>query len=104
MFSAAAFLTEGETVDDVWNVYMRSWVIPYVGFSQVVHCDQGPQFTSERWKSLLLKAGIRQDESGVESHNALGVGERYHSFLRQIYRKVRAEHPTVAQDYALSLR
>ena len=43
------------------------------------------------------------EESGVESHNALGVGERYHSFLRQIYRKVSAQFPAISEEYALSL-
>ena len=99
LFSADAFLTEGETADDVCNVHMRSWVIPYVGFSEIVHCDQGPQFTPGRWKSLLLKPGIRQDDSRVESHIALGAGEKF----RQIYRNVRADHPKVAHDNALSL-
>ena len=86
-FSAAAFLSHGETTEDVWHVYMTHGVIPYVGYSTEIHVDQGPQFTSEKWKSLLAAAGIQMEESGVESHNALGVGERYHSFLRQIYQR-----------------
>lgn len=102
-FSSAAFLSEGQTADHIWHVYMRLWVIPYIGFSQTMHTDQGTQFTSERWRNLLLAAGIRHEESGVESHNALGTGERYHAFLRQIYRKVRASHPQVSKEYALAL-
>ena len=43
------------------------------------------------------------EESDVESHKALGVGERYHSFLRQIYRKVSVQFPTISKEYALSL-
>lgn len=39
----------------------------------------------------------------MESHNALGVGERYHSFLRRIYRRVRADHPSRPVSHALSL-
>lgn len=101
-FSAAAFL-RNETTDEAWNVYMRSWVLAYIGFSDIIATDQGPQFKSSRWKSLLLTAGIKHKPSGVQSHNAIGVGERYHSFLRQIYRKVRCEHPNVENQYALTL-
>ena len=80
-FSAAAFLSHGETTEDVWNIYMTRWVVPYVVYSTEIHVDQGPQFTFEKWKSLLAAAGIQMEESGVESHRALRVGERYHSFL-----------------------
>ena len=103
LFNAAVFLSSGETTDDVWNAYMRSWVIPYIGYSQKIHTDQGPQFMSDRWDSLLRDAGIEKDESGIESHNAIGSGERYHAFLRKIYKKVRAELINVSKDYALSL-
>ena len=58
---------------------------------------------SDRWDSLLRDAGIEKDESGIESHNAIGSRERYHAFLRQIYKKVRAELPNISKDYALSL-
>ena len=47
--------------------------------------------------------GIRQNLSGVQSRNALGFGERYHSFLRQIYRMVRHDHPNLDKSYTLSL-
>ena len=41
--------------------------------------------------------------SGVQSHKALGVAEKYHSFLRNIYRKVRQEHSNLSTSFALSL-
>ncbi len=51
----------------------------------------------------LKSCGIDRYDSGIESHNALGVGERYHAFLRQVFRKVGAEHPTIRLEDALSL-
>ena len=101
-FSAAAFLGR-ETAEAVWEVYMRIWTNKYIGFSDVMSADQGPQFRSIAWKNFFNMAGMKLELSGVESHNALGVGERYHSFLRQIYRKVRAQHPEIPTEYALSL-
>eukprot|EP00171_Calliarthron_tuberculosum_P018035 IDg18035t1 len=103
LFSAAIFLSDGESAQNIWDAYMRYWVNPYVGFSKAIHTDQGPQFTSDKWKSLLLYAGIEQKLSGVESHSALGAGERYHEFLRQVYRKVKAEHSRISADDCLSL-
>ena len=103
LFSAASFLLSGETADEIWSVYLKYWVNPYVGFSDAIHDDQGPQFQSQKWRNLLQSAGIKQLYSGVESHNALGVGERYHSFLRHIFRKVRAQYPMLSKVEALPL-
>ena len=47
---------------------------------------------------------IRLLTSGVESHNALGVCERYHEYLRQVYRRVLAEHRNLDPEYVLPLK
>lgn len=47
--------------------------------------------------------GKKHIESGIESHNALGSGERFDSYPRQIYRRVRADLPTLPAEHALSL-
>lgn len=65
--------------------------------------DQAPQFKAVAWRALTASGGTTLGLSGVESHNALGVGERYHSFLRTIYRKVRLAHPGVTQKVWLSM-
>ncbi|OSX76619.1 hypothetical protein BU14_0183s0011 [Porphyra umbilicalis] len=101
-FSAAAF-TDGERVDVLWQLYCCIWANPYVGHPSFMHADQGPQFKSAAWKALTNSAGVDLQLSGVESHNALGTGERYHAFLRTIYRRVRMEHPTVTAGSALSM-
>lgn len=103
LLSAACFLSKGETAKDVWDAYIRIWVTPYVGYSDTIHTDQGPQFVSTEWRSLLQLASIKRVESGVESHNALGAGERYHAFLRQIYRRERSTYPRLPKDEALML-
>lgn len=101
LFSAAAF-TRGEKLDELWQLYLHVWVHPYVGHPQVLHVDQAPQFKSPAWRALAASAGTELVLSGMESHNALGGGERYHAFLRTIYRKVRADNPGVHQEAALS--
>lgn len=39
----------------------------------------------------------------MESHNALGVEERYHSYLRQTYSRVRLDSSDVSQELELSI-
>ena len=101
-FSAACFL-HGESTDAVWNAFMKIWVSPYLGYPDEVRCDQGPQFRSKRWDDILRMAGISKKLSGVESHNSLGVGEKYHDFLRTIFCKVTATYRYLDKNFALTL-
>ena len=41
-------------------------------------------------------------QSGIENHNALRAGERYHAFLRQIVRKVKVDYKELPLEYTLS--
>ena len=81
LFSAAVFV-RGESSVYIWNEYVRIWVNPYVGHPKVIHADFGPQFRSVEWKTYLQMNNIKRHTSSVESHNASGVGERYHEYLR----------------------
>lgn len=101
-FSAACFLT-AESTSIVWEAFLTIWVAPYVGFPDTLALDQGPQFTSNEWVNLARASGITIKPSGVESHNALGAGERYHSYLRRIYNKVRASIPSLSKKVSLAL-
>ena len=47
--------------------------------------------------------GIKHKSLGVQSQNAFGVGERYHSSLRQIYRKVHHAKPRIGPQNAFML-
>lgn len=48
-------------------------------------------------------AGITFKPSGVESHNAINVGERYHSFLRRIFNKIASLHYYLPPSHLLAL-
>lgn len=65
--------------------------------------DQDTVFKSREWRQLSDDAGIVIDFSGVESHNAIGVGERYHAPLRRIFLKIREDAPTLDPDITLKL-
>lgn len=101
LFNVSLFLN-GETAKDIWTLYVRHAVNAYVGFSKAIHVDRGPQFDSDRWRHLLKSAGIKRIDSGIESHNSIGSGEKYHDFLRRIYCKVRMEHPALKKEDSLS--
>ncbi len=55
--------------------------------------DQENAFTSVRWRNRNKAAGADVQESGVEAHNSLGSGERYHASLSRIFFRIREEHP-----------
>lgn len=99
-FSAATFLI-GESTADVWSAFIMKWVTAYIGYPEVVILDQGPQFQSLEFASLLSAAGIKRKDAGIESHNALGEVERYHAYLRNMFEKVRLEHPTLHLEVVL---
>ncbi|CDF36780.1 unnamed protein product [Chondrus crispus] len=101
-FSAAAFLPK-QTVDELWSTYLSHWILPYIGHALEIHADQGPQFRSRRFASYTSMEGVQLRLSGVESHNSLGVGERYHHYLRRIFRKIRDEFPDIPMKDALRL-
>lgn len=101
-FSVAEFMRNG-SAEETWNMYMRSWVTAFVGYSDEIHGDQGPQFRSKEFKSYAKMADVKLTLSGVESHNSLGVRERYHDYLRKVYTKVRDDLPNIDLEYSLKL-
>jgi len=52
---------------------------------------------------MMRDAGITPIDSGIESHNSLGAGERYHAMKRQIFRTVHMVRASILLDEALSL-
>lgn len=101
-FSAAAHLTK-QTAAHIWETFLKIWVAPYVGFPDKVALDQGTQLQSLEFRSLLNAAGIGLSASGVEGHNSLGNGERYHKYLREVYRRVKEETPLADKTMMLRL-
>lgn len=48
-------------------------------------------------------ANVKLKLSGVESHNAIGVGERYHHHLRHVYNKVCKDHAAMCKEDKLTI-
>ena len=103
LFSAATFLRDRVSSKSVWDAFLRIWVAVYAGYPEQLHANPATNLQSDEWKQMVCDAGIKPIDSGIESHNSLGAGERYHAMLRQIYRTVRMDHAITPLDVALAL-
>lgn len=63
--------------------------------------DRSSNFTS--FKILMRNVGMTTQPSGVESHNSLGSGERYHAYLRNLNTRVRDDVGQLSKKYELRL-
>ena len=98
-----AILLKGESAQVVWNAFIEGWASVYIGYPNRIKADSGSVFTSKFWKSVTMLHGIDVDISGVESHNSIGVGERYHDPLRQVFDKIMADHTNLDPEIAFRL-
>ena len=101
-FSAAMFLREQST-HAVWNVFLYYWAMPYIGYPEPLRVGHGSQFILQKFQETCEITGIRLIYSGVESHNSIGSGERYHDPLRRMYQKIRFSEPDIALDLTMRL-
>ena len=100
-FSSASFLKESST-NTVWNTFVKIWSSMYVGFPESLLTDQGSVFLSKEWAYNCETSEIKLHHTGTESHNSLGIGEKYHSTLRTIYQKGRCDHRDLPENIALA--
>ena len=101
-FNAATFVT-GESTAEIWNAFIRSWAMLYIGMPTSMLVDQGSAFLSDEWKFACEINGIELTAVGTESHNSLGAGEAFHSYLRRTYNKVHSDFPRLDDATILSL-
>lgn len=73
----------------------------YLGLPNVVRVDQEASFNSDKFMSLAEAHGINLQFSGVESHNALGKGERYHAPLQSVYQILAKNRPSLSKELLL---
>jgi hypothetical protein len=101
-FGAASFLPSA-SAKAVWDAFLKCWTTMYTGFPDSMLTDQGSLFTSADWHIACNSAKIRLRHTGTESQNSFGAGERYHSRLRRVFKKVSDEYPSLSPDLRLSL-
>lgn len=81
--------------------FSKIWVNVFMGYSDVLAFDQEPQFSNTNWNTYFTQSGIPKHQSGVESHNSLEVGERYHSCLRRTFESVKPNTPSTSDELEL---
>lgn len=97
-----AALLKWSTADDVSVTVVNVWEAVYQGYPNIFLVGGDSIFTFPQWTSFTDSVEIQLQLSGVESHNCLGLGERYHGGLLHIFHKVREEVPGV--NFELPLR
>jgi len=101
-YSVAKFM-KNETAQHVWEILIEFWITVFTGYPYIISHDQGPQFTSEYFKVSCSQLGIITKETSTESHNSLGLCERYHSIIRRVYNRLKEEDPRQVKETRLSL-
>ena len=65
-YSAAQLLTKKPIdTDEVWNAFLKCWVLVYAGMPEIMFCDQGKEFTSKLWNELAEENGVIMKYAGV---------------------------------------
>ena len=100
-FSAARFLPKVST-DAVWDSLILCWSSVYTGLPHHVMVDEGSQLR-KIFAELSALHDVKLEQSGIESHYILGIGERYHKPLRDTYRKLKLDHPSMQRQVLLAL-
>lgn len=101
-FGAAELLSH-ETTSEIWRTFYLLLTQAYVATDKNIATDQETAFGTAEWGELLRAHGIRSRMSGVKVENALGEGERYHSFSRRVYLKVKKGKPEIDDKHALEI-
>ena len=63
--------------------------------------DQEASFNSVKFQNLCEIYGITLQISGVESHNSIAKGERYHAPLRRVFPLLVSNNPNLPKTLAL---
>ena len=96
-------LPKSLSAQHVWEAFLEAWVTVYVGMPNRIRADQGSVLTSKFWDDVTALHGVELQFSGVESHNSIGIGERYHAPLRRVFRVIRSQYPNLDPEIALRL-
>lgn len=69
----------------VWDQLRLCWIDKYLGPQDLFTADAGKQFMAKEFKQYAANMGIIIKNTPVEAHHSIGMVERYHRPLGQIY-------------------
>ena len=99
-FSATRFLEIVSTVS-LWSAILECWATIYTGLPRKILVDPGSQF-GDLFISLGAISNVEVQRTGIESHNSLGLGERYHQPLCNTFRKLKIGYADQERKLLLS--
>lgn len=99
--SAARFVKEVSTAT-LWATILECWATIYTGLPRRILVDRGSPF-GNLFASIGALSNVDVQRTGIESHNCLGLGERYHQPLRNTYRKLCIAYPDRDRQLLLSM-
>jgi len=79
------------------------WIDMYLGLPDIITSDAGKNFVSREFKEYATVIGIRTKTVLVESHNSIGMVERYHAPIRRAYQIIVTELPGIDKNAALQM-
>lgn len=100
-FSAAKFL-HGMSKKHIRNASVECWPLVYTGIPNRIFVDQEFLF----WKSFIAYerlCNVEVSQTGIEFHNSLGLGDRYHQPLGNTFLKISLTHNRVPKELRLSM-
>ncbi|KAI0997666.1 hypothetical protein K3495_g10518 [Podosphaera aphanis] len=88
---------------DTWDTLRAYWIDVYIGPPDIIFHDAGKNFASEEFRQHTTSMAISTKEVPIESHNSVGVVERYHAPLRRAYEIIHDEINNVPKDVMLQM-
>lgn len=87
-----------QATKNVWKYFCTFLLTVNTDFSETIGLDL-KSFTSENFRNNAKDACVSLKFRAIESHNAIGLGERYHHTIRRIFNITFTEHPQLSDTF-----
>ena len=87
----------------VWEAIQECWINTYLGPPDMMAIDAGTSFKSAEIRQNAGSQGITLKDVPIESHNSIGMVERYHGPIRRAYEIISQELPSLNKSAALQM-
>eukprot|EP00171_Calliarthron_tuberculosum_P004994 IDg4994t1 len=90
------------TSQECWNAIRKCWINVLSGSPDIIKADAGRQFESKLFKDSAKSMGIHVEIIPTEAHHKIGLLERYHKVLRDVYEKLKLDDSSMSKELRLS--
>ena len=101
-YSVAKCMRE-ESSEYTWSLIVEYWIAAFTGYPYIISHDQGPQFSAKYFQVACSQNEIISKGTPTQSHNSIGLCERYHSIIRRSHNKLKEDDPSQGEHTRLSL-